>query len=342
MLNGTLDPSLSVLSGKMTVDGSIDKLLLFRDVFRFALSRYEAFRTAWTDCVRQEERELADLARGSVLESDLQDALEFLLFAWRGSVPTQWPAGREGFLLLSQLPDNLFYKGFRAQQHYLPPRVLLRMTSECVEILPYSEDPSRVVLCHVYGKKSILRSLLTGTMSLNQILGLLAGGSQQYRYGAADYVVPGPGGEIPPFLYVRNCSKGGTNDFEQMLRCFDITCLSYDRFCQEKRIKQKQRQQQAQQQEDGEKAVEQAAQQAAEKPKAASSLDEWVEKLKEVKEDVRKRLNTAAGSPKKNTFEEEYEGQQRELRAMVPRVRADLQPERGFAPILPKFSDYEI
>ncbi len=111
MLNGTLDPSLSVLSGKMTVDGSLDKLLLFRDVFRFALSRYEAFRASWTECVRQEEKDLAALARGSVLETDFHDALEFLLFAWRGSVPAHWPAGRVGYMLFSQLPDNLFYKG---------------------------------------------------------------------------------------------------------------------------------------------------------------------------------------------------------------------------------------
>jgi hypothetical protein len=60
-----------------------------------------------------------------------------------------------------------------------------------------------------------------------------------------------------------------------------------------------------------------------------------------LQEDVRKRLNTTGVSPKKNLFEEEEE-QQRELRPMVPRVRADVQPERGFAPILPKLSDYEL
>ncbi len=223
------------------------------------------------------------------------------------------------------------------------------MTSDCVEILPFAEEALSRVLCHVVGKKSILRSLLTGSMSLNQMLGLLAGNSAQYRYGAADYVVSG-GAEIPPFLYVRNVS-GGDNEFEQMLRCFDITCLSYDRFCQEKKAKQKQKlqqheellqrqQQQQQQQQDGQKSLAGLGTTPPQQ-KSTSSLDEWVEKLKDMKDDVRKRLNTNAGSPKKASVFDDDEAQ-RELKPMVPRVRADAQPERGFAPILPKLSDYEL
>ncbi len=55
MLNGRLDASLSVLSGKLTVDGSLEKLMLFRDVFRFALARYEVFRSSWTE-VRKKKK----------------------------------------------------------------------------------------------------------------------------------------------------------------------------------------------------------------------------------------------------------------------------------------------
>ncbi len=61
--------------------------------------------------MREEEKDLAALARGSVLESELSDALEFLLFSWRGVVPSHWPAGQIGLMCVSQIPDNLYYKG---------------------------------------------------------------------------------------------------------------------------------------------------------------------------------------------------------------------------------------
>ena len=62
------------------------------------------------------------------------------------------------------------------------------------------------------------------------------------------------------------------------MRCFDITCLSYDRFCQDKRAKAKKKL------DDAEKLKEQEKQNQAllAAPKGGSSLDEWMEKLKVV------------------------------------------------------------
>ncbi len=56
MLNGKTDPASALLNGYMHVEGQLPKLLLFREVFRFALSRFNAFRTRWNTCVREEVR----------------------------------------------------------------------------------------------------------------------------------------------------------------------------------------------------------------------------------------------------------------------------------------------
>ena len=109
-----------------------------------------------------------------------------------------------------------------------------------------------------------------------------------------------------------------------ILRCFDITCLSYDRFCQDKRAKARKRIEEAELMREQERQNQTFA--AAQSKSSGSALDEWMEKLKvgllsqrfyfsklflqEVKEDVKKRLNnanaTSSGSPNKsrNFFEE--------------------------------------
>lgn len=101
-----------------------------------------------------------------------------------------------------------------------------------MEVLPYSDAAvaSGVMLCHVTGKKSIIRSVMTGSISLNQVLkrfssplvfllkktrqvlSMMSNGSSssQYMFGTAELNVES--GAIPPFLYVRSAAK--QNEFE--------------------------------------------------------------------------------------------------------------------------------
>ncbi len=50
--------------------------------------------------------------------------------------------------------------------------MLLKLSADCVEVLPFSDSAvaNGKLLCHLTGKKSILRSVMTGSMSLNQVL----------------------------------------------------------------------------------------------------------------------------------------------------------------------------
>jgi hypothetical protein len=303
LLNGGTDPLSALLSGSMNVVGEVQKLLMFRDSFRFALSRFNLYQKQWNDCVREEEEELAELARGKVLENDFSRALEFFLSVWKGQVPEYWT--KEGYMLISQLPDNLFYKGYKAKQSYFPPKVVLKLSKDYVEIIPFDEKvlEDKTVFCEIYGKKSIIRSVLNGSMSLRNTLDLLANtGQTQYRYGTSSYVVDANSQDMPPFLFVRNFSST-VNDFEQIMRCFDINVLAYDRFLAEKKKDSV----------PSSVPVSVGAATSATTPDGpgsplmkATSPKEWVEKLKTVKDDITKRLNTnnnSSTSPQKQPFD---------------------------------------
>lgn len=117
------------------------------------------------------------------------------------------------------------------------------MSKDWVEMVPFSEEaltvPDAKLLCEVSGKKSIIRSLLTGSMSIRQAFNLLSTDSEKpYVYASEPYVFDPKTVDPPPFLHVRNFSAGhGINDFEEIMRCFDINVLSHDRFLGERKAK---------------------------------------------------------------------------------------------------------
>lgn len=363
LLNGTTDPLKALMSGKMNVAGEVQKLLMFRDSFRFALSRFNMYQKQWNECVRHEEEELAEKARGNILEDDFSQALEFFMSVWKGQVPDYWT--KDGYMLISQLPDNLFYKGFKAKQAYFPPKVVLKMSKDYVEIIPYDETMlvDKTMFCEIYGKKSIIRSLLNGGLSLRNTLALLSNTSQkQYVYGTSSYVVNTSSLDMPPFLFVRNFSST-INDFEQIMRCFDINVLSFDRFLAEKKKTPP--------------AVSPSGKIAGSViPPSKAPIDippskapiEWVEKLKTVKDDITKRLNTpsvSSTSPQKKKYDADDifgsspskinnssrlqpsidsifgGGELKEMSPLSSATSKDVSVEKGFTPKA-SFQDYEI
>merc|ERR1711964_881001 len=149
------------------------------------------------------------------------------------------------------------------------------------------------LFCHISGKKSIIRSFLTGAMSMRQLLSLLKSTSdKQYCYGPKPYEFDASSVEAPPYLYVHNVSgaQDGANDFEQIMQCFDISVLSHERFVSEKRA-------------ENAPAVEASAsaQDRPMSPVASSSPSELFEKLRVAKDDLMHRItspkNTESSSP---------------------------------------------
>ena len=365
MLNGRTEPSKALLSGKMNVQGELQKLFLFRDVFRFALSRFNLYQEQWNECVREEEREMAELARGNVLEEDFSRALEFLLSVWKGYVPDSWgPTVELGLVVISQLPDNIYYKGYRVQQKYFPPKVILKMHKNWVEMVQYSEEElaKGKLICEISGKKSIIRSMLTGAISLRHVQNMLVTESEsQYRYTTTPYVFDPANPddcESPPFLSVFNTSPAAeaTNDFDQVMRCFDINMLSYDRFLAEKKLavikKAAAEESKAQRIMRDNNGV--ASPTKALSPTSASSPNEWVGKLREAKDGLMQRINNAAPASGKRFDMDDIFGDssvkksdssdtvvhEKEL-VFIRASSSNAEAEKGFTPSA-GFSDYEI
>lgn len=329
VLNGKTDPSTALLNGSLQVEGQLPKLLLFKEVFHFALSRFNSFRARWDRCIADEEQAMADRGKAKMLDLDISEALQFLLFAWRGSFPPSWGTRQTAYVLIGQLPDNVYYKGYRSNVVVTPPKVLLRLSVDSLEFVPAadSSDDSAMVMCEIWGKKSVLISLFTGTMSLSQTLALLntpptdANFKTGYCYAHSPWCdldnepimwlsenrKENTAGKVPPFLFVRNMSHfDGANDFEEIMRCFDINPLSHHRF------QAAARQRKQQETEEAEAAAAEAARRADSpatvpgssigRDRAASPL-EWMEKLKDVKSDIVKRLGSSP-SQRGNAYDE--------------------------------------
>lgn len=317
MLNGKSDPSSLLLSGRINVEGQLQKLLLFRDVFKFALSRFNVFIDGWNKWVALEEKELADRARGKILEPDLEDALQYLCYSWKGVVPKSWgkQGSKTGFILISQLPDNIYYKGYSIKQKYLPPKICLKINEDSFEYFGMESSNTAFdgqVMCELYGKKSVLVDLFCGNVSLMQVLNFLdSDEAPNYYYAHSKkgenfdpslYKTDSQASfdQEPPLLFVRNFSHfDGVNDFEEMMRCFDINRLSYDRYCGERR-----------QSEISDSHVKKETNNIAKlsTSQRPQSPVEWVEKLKEAKLDIQKRIRASsfkAGSSSKGQNNEE-------------------------------------
>lgn len=344
ILNGSSDPSSALLNGSLQVEGQLPKLLLFKEVFHFALARFNTFRTRWNASVVDEEKELRERGRAKLLDPDMSDALQFLLFAWKGTFPPSWGVKQVAYVLIAQLPDNVYYKGYRSDVVITPPKVLLRMTGDSLEFVSAADADANSggsVMCEIWGKRSVLVQLFTGRLTLWQALSMLAARPDESSADRGRYVYAhAPWRDLDnepamwlserrhellaankqaPFLFVRNMSHfDGVNDFEEILRCFDLHLLAYDRFTEAQRQK-------AQQERETEAAAEAAA--AAQALRApmdglstatmatplanvartrASSPLEWVEKLKEVKADLSKRILASSPTHASNPLDDDH------------------------------------
>lgn len=116
-------------------------------------------------------------------------------------------------------------------------------------------------MCEIWGKKAVLVALFTGRTTLSQTLALLSapppsganpanaamagdGAGSRHVYAHSPWRDPEnepsmwaagaaalSTGKVPPLLFVRNLSHfDGVNDFEEIMRCFDINVLTFDRF----------------------------------------------------------------------------------------------------------------
>ncbi len=109
---------------------------------------------------------MANRARGKVLDDDFAEALQFLLYAWRGTFPPSWRADQVAYVLLGLLvrpmwqalllllcrvaklmamqPDNVYHKGYRSNVVVAPPKVLLRMTAGELSWIDFGVECQRV------------------------------------------------------------------------------------------------------------------------------------------------------------------------------------------------------
>lgn len=270
VLNGKTEPSSALMNGSLQVEGQLQKLLLFKEVFHFALARFNSFRARWNQIILEEETEMADRARGKVLDDDFADALQFLLFAWKGSYPRSWTAQPVAYVLIALLPDNVYYKGYKTNVLVTPPKVLLRMTPDSLEFVQaasqdHANSDGGSVMCEIWGKKSVLISLFTGQMTVPQCLGLLsaepapgAASGSRYVYAHSSWrdmendpamwlnrsnsSTARDDHKVPPFLFVRNISHfDGVNDFAELMQCFDVNVLTYHHFTAAKSDQQKEK-----------------------------------------------------------------------------------------------------
>ena len=308
---------------RLNVEGQLQKLLVFRDAFKFALSRFNGFIRNWNEWVALEEKAMAERARGKVLEKEFSEALDFLCYCWKGVVPKSWNNVRTcGYLLLCQLPDNIYYKGYNIKQKYFPPKIVLKLSEDSFEY--FGLDSNAVfdgqIVCEVYGKKSVIVDVLCGKISLIQALSFLdndnapnyfyAHSKKGEAFDPSMYKNSSVNETTPPFLFVRNFSNfDGINDFEEFLRCFDINRLNYDFYLSERKQNEEEKEQE-------QKILSSTFSVKRERTSSfspnshgarASSPIEWVEKLKEAKAEIQKRIHNVA--PKQhsssNAFDDE-------------------------------------
>ena len=106
------------------------------------------------------------------------------------------------------------------------------MSKKWVEMVPFSDTElaKGKLYCEISGKKSIIRSMLTGSISIRHVLNMLASASEkEYCFGPKPYVFDPSNIDAPPFIYVYNASPASdaTNDFAQIMSCFDVNVLSF-------------------------------------------------------------------------------------------------------------------